>query len=221
MKWLTNAWLSSLKLNIESGLSLLNHTQTDPARVVGSALHLIASYVSRRSICQRYPSRWSSGSPVPVYLSKTGVRNLASSLVSRISCVNGNSTLRIILSRVDDGGLSTFCFILPNLANTSSSFALTYSSLFWTDGTISSSCSDTETSLSCHQSWVLLSSDAVAIWESLRSPVIYTFCVIIRVLLHPVISDSTFTFIPRNRHKPYIPRTFVSHRRRQLMNHKG
>lgn len=67
MKWLIKAQLSSLKLEIKSGQSLLNHPLVDPAKMVGKALHLMASFISNRSICDQYPFKWSSGSPALVY----------------------------------------------------------------------------------------------------------------------------------------------------------
>lgn len=77
-------------------------------------------------------SIYTNGSPAPIFLLMTGIWNLDGNLVSRISRVNGESTWCIMLSSEECGGLSTFCFILPNSASTLSSLAFTLPPHSWT-----------------------------------------------------------------------------------------
>lgn len=101
----------------------------------------MAYCVSSKSFCERYPSKR----------------------------LTGDSTLRIIISRVKGGDLSTFCFILPNSSSTSSSLTFTWASQFLEGRFGLFSCYCTEASAVACLSWVRLGLWAITVQKSLCS----------------------------------------------------
>ena len=69
IKWVTECPLSSLKVEIVLGASLLNHTLASPLIVVGNALHMISSGTPCRCIRALKDFRWSNESREPSYAS--------------------------------------------------------------------------------------------------------------------------------------------------------
>ena len=62
MKCMTKCPLNSLKVEIEFGVSLLNHTLAGPFKVVGKVLHIISSGTPCKCMRVLNDSKWSSGS---------------------------------------------------------------------------------------------------------------------------------------------------------------
>ena len=79
--------------------SLLNHTLAAPFNVVGKALHITSSRVICKSTKVLNDLMWSKGSLKPPKESNWGRRNFGGSGRFNTSVVNGESVLRIILSK--------------------------------------------------------------------------------------------------------------------------
>jgi len=77
MKCITKFPLNSLKVETVFGVSLLNHTLTNPFSVVRNALHMISSRTPCRCMRVLHDSRWLSRSLDPSYAFTCGIRNFA------------------------------------------------------------------------------------------------------------------------------------------------
>ena len=89
MKCVTNSPLNSLKVEMELGDILLNHTRVGPLSVVGKALHMISFGTPYKCMRVLNDSRWSKGSFDPSYASTCGILNLASRGTDMTGAVKG------------------------------------------------------------------------------------------------------------------------------------
>ena len=62
IKWKANCTLSSLKVPMELGVNLLNHTFARPFNVVGQARHMISFATPCKCMRVLNDSKWSKGS---------------------------------------------------------------------------------------------------------------------------------------------------------------
>ena len=77
MKCITKCPLNSLKVETVFGVSLLNHTLTNPFIVVRNALHMISSRTPCRCMRVLHDSKWLSRPLDPSYAFTCGIRNFA------------------------------------------------------------------------------------------------------------------------------------------------
>ena len=112
MKCVTKCPLNSLNVEIEFGVSLLNHTLAGPFKMVGKVLHIISSRTPCKCMRVFNDSKWSSGSCESSYASTYSIQNLAKR-GKKVTCAMKGESIRLTSSSklVDTHLLRAFIII--------------------------------------------------------------------------------------------------------------